>query len=87
MGSKSSLSSSAMAESIIMRTLSRRTTADSGEVVCVNGIGRTEGSTTLPLDNACRMLLLVLKAVRLVLVSCASDGDFMVVVAVVKYFT
>jgi hypothetical protein len=82
MRSKSSLSISAMARLIILRTLSRRTSADSGEV-CVTGIGRTEVSTTLPLNNACRMLLLDVKAGGLVLVFCASHGDFMVVVVIV----
>jgi hypothetical protein len=75
MGSKSSLSFIAMARLIIIRTLSRRTSADTG-------VGRTEVSATLPLDSACRMLLLELKAGGLVLVFCASDGDFMVVVVV-----
>jgi hypothetical protein len=68
-----------MAESIIIRTLSRWTSADSGEV-CVTVIGRTEVFTALPLDNACRMLFL--KVVGLQLVFCVSDGDFMVVVLV-----
>jgi hypothetical protein len=78
MGSKSQLSSiTAMAELRIVRNLSRRTPADSGEL-CVTAIGRTEVSSTLPLDNACRMLLLVLKVVGLVLLFGASDGDFMV---------
>jgi hypothetical protein len=65
MGSELQLSTSAMADARIIRNLSRRTFADTG-------IGRTEVSTTLPLDNACRMLLLELKAVGLVLVVCAS---------------
>jgi hypothetical protein len=73
MGSKVPLSITAMADSRIMRNLSRRTSADTG-------IGRTGVSTTLPLDKACRMLLLELKAGGLVLLFCASDGDFMVVV-------
>jgi hypothetical protein len=80
MGSKSSLSIIAMAESIIRRTLSRLTSADSGEV-CVIVIGSREAFTTLPLDNAFRMLLL--KLVGLVLVFCMSDGDFMVVDVVI----
>jgi hypothetical protein len=77
MGSKSPLSITAMADARTMRNLSRRTSADTGTG------GRTEVSTTLPLDNACRMLLLELKAGGLVLVFCASDGDFMAVVAAV----
>jgi hypothetical protein len=40
-------------------------------------------STPLPLDNACRILLLEFKAVALVLLFGASDGDFMVVIVVV----
>jgi hypothetical protein len=67
-----------MADSRIIRNLSRRTSADTG-------IGRTEVSTTLPPDSARRMLFLELKAIGLVLVFCASDGDFMVVIVVVMY--
>jgi hypothetical protein len=86
MASTSSLSIIAMAELIIIRDLFRWTSADSGEVfVCVIGTGRIDVPATLPLNNACRMLLLVLKAVGLVLVFCASDGDFMVVIVVVTY--
>jgi hypothetical protein len=73
MGSELQLSISALAESIIIRNLSRPASADTG-------IGRTEVSTTFPLDTACRMLLLELKAGGLVQVFCASDGNFMVVV-------
>jgi hypothetical protein len=84
MASKSSLSIIAMAELIIIRTLSRWTSADSGGVcVCVTGTGGIEVPTTLPLNNACRMLLLVLKDGGLLLVFCASDEDFMVVIVVV----
>ena len=79
MGSKSPLSISSMADARTMRNLSRRTSADTGTG------GRTEVSTTLPPDNACRMLLLELKAGGLVLVFWASDGDFMVVIVVVMY--
>jgi hypothetical protein len=83
---KSSLSIIAMAELIIVRDLSRWTSADSGEVcVCVTGTGRIEVPTTLPLNNACRMLLLVLKAGGFVPVFCASAEDFMVVIVVVIY--
>jgi hypothetical protein len=64
-----------MAESMIIRTLSRRTSADSGEACVI-----TKAFNTSPLVNASRMLLL--KVVGL-LVFCASDGDFMVVVVVV----
>jgi hypothetical protein len=81
MASRSSLLISAIAASRVIRNLLRRTSADSGEV-CVIVIGRTEVSATLMLDNACRMLLL--KGVGLVLVFCASDGDFMVVTVVVS---
>jgi hypothetical protein len=81
MGSKSPLSIIAMAESRIVRNLSRRTSADSSEV-CVTVIGRTEVSPASRVVNACRVLLL--KVVGLVLlVFCASDGDFMVVVVVI----
>jgi hypothetical protein len=81
MGSKSPRSIIAMARSRITRTLSRRISADWSEV-CVTGRRRAEVSTRLPLDNACRMLLL--KVVGLVLVVFgASDGDFMVVDVVV----
>jgi hypothetical protein len=73
-----------MAELTIKRNLSRRTPADSGEV-CVTAIGRTDMSTTLPLDNACRMLLLVLKVVGLVLLFGTSDGDFMVIMFAAIY--
>jgi hypothetical protein len=87
MASKSSLSIIAMAELIIARDLSRWTSADSGEVcVCVTVTGRIEVPTTLPLNNACRMLLLVLKAGGLVLVFCASAEDFMVVVVAVVIY-
>jgi hypothetical protein len=72
MGLESSPSISAMAESIIIRNLSRRTASDSGEVIVL--VGRTEVSTTLLLDSAaCWMLLLK------VMVFCACDGDFIVV--------
>jgi hypothetical protein len=80
MGSKSPLSIIAMAESIIIRNLSRRTSADSGEV-CVIVTGRTKVSTKLPLSNACSVLLL--KVGGLVLVFCASDENFMVIIVLV----
>jgi hypothetical protein len=80
MGSKSLLSIIAMAKLRILRNLSRRTSADSGEV-CVILIGRTKVSTKLPLGNAGRVLLL--KISGLVLVFCASDGNFMVVIVLV----
>jgi hypothetical protein len=76
-GSKSPLSIIAMAASRIIRNLSLRTSADSGEV-CDIVIGRTEASTTSRVFNACRVLLL--KVVGLVMVFCASDGIFMVVI-------
>jgi hypothetical protein len=79
-GSKSPLSITAMAKSIIIRNLSRRTSADSDEV-CVIVIGKTKVFTKLPLGNAGRVLLL--KVGGLVLVFCASDGNFMVVVVLV----
>jgi hypothetical protein len=79
MGSKSLLSIIAMAKLRILRNLSRRTSADSGEV-CVILIGRTKVSTKLPLGNAGRMLF---KISGLVLVFCASDGNFMVVIVLV----
>jgi hypothetical protein len=86
MASTSSPSIIAMAELIIVRDLSRWTSADSGEAcVCVAGTGRIEVPTTLPLNNACRMLLLVFKAGGLVLVFCASTGDFMVVVVIYHF--
>jgi hypothetical protein len=82
-GSKSSLSSiTAMARLTIIRNLSRRASADWGEV-CGTGIRRAEVSSTLRLDSAGRMLLLVgPKVVGLVLLFGASDGDFMVVTVV-----
>jgi hypothetical protein len=75
MRSKSWLSIIAMAKSIIIRNLSRRTSADSGDV-CVIAIG-TKVSTKLPVSTACRVLLLRIGG--LVVVFGASDGDFMVV--------
>jgi hypothetical protein len=77
MGSKSSPSSSAMAEVRIKRNLLRlRTDSDSEEVFVMGKIG--ESSPSLLLDNASRLLLI--KVVGLVLVLCVCDEDFMVVV-------
>jgi hypothetical protein len=79
MKSKSSLSITASARSIVTRNLSRRTASDSGDEVLVIVLVL---STTLLLDKtACSMLLL--KVVRLVKVLpevfwVVSDGDFMV---------
>jgi hypothetical protein len=83
MGSRSSLSITAMAKSRNTRNLSRWTASDSGEEVLVLVlVGRTEGvSTTLLLDSAAsRMLLLkVVGLVRLLSeVFGVFDGDFMV---------
>jgi hypothetical protein len=85
MGSTSSLSISAMAESRILRNLLRLwTDSDSGEIFVIV-MGRTgEFSSSSPPDNACRMLFVkfvgwVLVLV-LVLVLCVCGEDFMVVV-------
>jgi hypothetical protein len=61
-----------------MRNLLRCCTAssDSGEVFVIV-IGKT-GNSTLLLDNACRMLLSLLKAGGSVVVLCIFEGDFMV---------
>jgi hypothetical protein len=81
MGSKSSLSITAMAKLRITRNLSRRIASDSGEEVSLVLV--LVFTTTLLLDSAAiRMLLLkVVGLVRLLSeVFCAlGDGDFMVI--------
>ena len=64
-----------MAASSIISNLLRLTSWDSGKVFVIV-VGET-GESTLLLDNACAMMLLMQ-------VFCVCDGDFMVIGAVIE---
>jgi hypothetical protein len=80
MGSKSSTFTIAMAESRIIRNLSRPTAADSDGVFAIELLGRIGDFALLDNANACSILLLKVAGFALMLVRCVCGGDFMMVV-------